>query len=152
MGRGAAVVGETGLTDRGATPEHLNELSCVLVSQSVREKTRVSRIDGELARAVAERMQVLSAPSRVLILSRLKEGPCAVGELAESVSMEASAVSHQLRQLRHLGLVVGERRGKQVIYGLHDAHVAELLDQAVFHVERVRLGARQPVGEQRRSA
>ena len=97
-------------------------------------------------------MQVLSAPSRVLILSRLKEGPCAVGELAESVSMEASAVSHQLRQLRHLGLVVGERRGKQVIYGLHDAHVAELLDQAVFHVEHVRLGAGQPVSEQRRSA
>ena len=106
-------------------------------------------MDGELARAVAERMQVLSTPSRVLILSRLKEGPCAVGELAEAVSMEASAVSHQLRQLRHLGLVVGERRGKQVIYGLHDAHVAELLDQAVFHVEHVRLGARQPVSEQR---
>jgi DNA-binding transcriptional ArsR family regulator len=58
--------------------------------------------------------------------------------------MEASAVSHQLRQLRHLGLVIGERRGKQVIYGLHDPHVAELLDQAVFHVEHVRTGNRHP--------
>jgi DNA-binding transcriptional ArsR family regulator len=66
--------------------------------------------------------------------------------------MEPSAVSHQLRQLRHLGLVVGERRGKQVIYGLHDVHVAELLDQAIFHVEHLRLGARQPVGKETRSA
>ena len=27
-----------------------------------------------------------------------------------------------------------------MIYGLHDAHLAELLDQAVFHIEHVRLG------------
>ena len=100
-------------------------------------------MDAALARAVADRMQVLASPSRVWILSRLKDGPCSVGELADAVSMEASAVSHQLRQLRHLGLVIGERRGKQVIYGLHDQHVAELLDQAVFHVEHVRTGDRQ---------
>lgn len=105
-------------------------------------------MDAALARAVADRMQVLASPSRVWILSRLKDGPCSVGELADAVSMEASAVSHQLRQLRHLGLVVGERRGKQVIYGLHDQHVAELLDQAVFHVEHVRTGARQPLAQE----
>lgn len=70
---------------------------------------------------------------------------CAVTKLANDIGMEFSAVSHQLRQLRHLGLVVGERRGKQVIYGLHDDHVAELLDQAIFHVQHLRLDARQPL-------
>ena len=54
--------------------------------------------------------------------------------------MEQSAVSHQLRVLRHLGLVVGERRGRSVVYSLHDDHVAVLLDEAVYHVEHVRLG------------
>ncbi len=117
------------------------------MSHGVQGETRAGPVDGELARAVAEQMQVLSTPSRVLILARLRDGPCAVGELAEAVAMEPSAVSHQLRQLRHLGLVVGERRGKRVIYGLHDAHVAELLDQAVFHVQHVRLGVRQPLSE-----
>ena len=102
-------------------------------------------MDGELARAVAERMQVLSSPSRVQILSRLRAGPCAVGRLAEDVGMEISAVSHQLRQLRHMGLVVGERHGRHVVYGLHDDHLAELLDQAVFHIEHVRLGDRAPL-------
>jgi ArsR family transcriptional regulator len=72
-------------------------------------------------------------------------GSCSVGALAVAVGMEASAVSQQLRQLRHLGLVTSERQGKHVIYGLHDAHLAELLDQAVFHVEHLRLGARQPI-------
>jgi len=103
------------------------------------------QIDGDLARLVAERMQVLATPSRVQILGRLKDGPSAVGDLAEAVGMEASAVSHQLRQLRHLGLVVGERQGRRVVYALHDDHLAELLDQAVFHVEHLRLGVRQPL-------
>ena len=105
-------------------------------------------MDVTLARAVAEQMQVLSTPSRVLILARLRHGPCSVGELAASIAMEPSAVSQQLRQLRHLGLVIGERHGKQVIYGLHDSHVAELLDQAVFHVEHVRAGDRQPIAQE----
>jgi DNA-binding transcriptional ArsR family regulator len=102
-------------------------------------------IDAPLARAIAERMQMLATPSRVQILGRLKHGPCSVGALAKAVGMESSAVSHQLRSLRQLGLVVGERRGKQVIYGLHDSHVAELLDQAIFHVQHLTLGAAQPV-------
>lgn len=115
------------------------------MSHGVRGQTQAPRIDADLARVVAERMQVLAAPSRVRILGRLKEGPCAVGRLAEDVGMEPSAVSHQLRQLRHLGLVIGERRGKHVVYDLHDDHVAELLDQAIFHVEHLQLGARRPL-------
>jgi DNA-binding transcriptional ArsR family regulator len=87
-------------------------------------------------------MQVLAAPSRVQILGRLRDGPCAVGEIATAVGMEPSAVSHQLRQLRYLGLVVGNRQGRHVVYALHDSHVAELLDQAVFHVQHLRLGTR----------
>jgi len=105
-----------------------------------------AHIDSELARAVAERMQMLATPSRVQILGCLKAGPRSVSALADAVGMEASAVSHQLRSLRHLGLVVGERRGKQVIYGLHDSHVAQLLDQAVFHVQHLATGAREPFG------
>jgi DNA-binding transcriptional ArsR family regulator len=118
------------------------------MSHGAHGESTATEMDGALARAVAERMQVLASPSRVWILARLKDGPCSVGELAEAVSMEASAVSHQLRQLRHLGLVVGERRGKHVIYGLHDPHVAELLDQAVFHVEHLRNGDRQPLAHE----
>jgi DNA-binding transcriptional ArsR family regulator len=42
--------------------------------------------------------------------------------------------------LRHLGLVVGERDGRQVIYALHDDHVRALLTEAVSHTEHLRLG------------
>lgn len=112
------------------------------MSHGVDRHTQPATIDAGLARLVAERMQVLATPSRVQILGRLKDGPCAVGDLANAVGMESSAVSHQLRQLRYLGLVVGERQGRRVVYALHDEHVAELLDQAIFHVQHLRLGAR----------
>lgn len=85
-------------------------------------------------------MQALATPSRLRILGRLREGPCAVGELAATVGMAQSAVSHQLRVLRHLGLVSGHRTGRSIVYTLYDQHVAMLLDEAVYHVEHMRLG------------
>jgi ArsR family transcriptional regulator, nickel/cobalt-responsive transcriptional repressor len=94
----------------------------------------------ETARSVAETMQALATPSRVRILSRLGAGPCSVGELAREIGMGQPAVSQQLRVLRHLGLVVGERDGRLVIYALHDDHVGALLTEAVSHTEHLRLG------------
>lgn len=97
-------------------------------------------LSAQTARSVAETMQALATPSRVRILSRLGTGACSVGELARDVEMEQSAVSQQLRVLRHLGLVIGERDGRQVIYALHDEHVRALLGEAVSHTEHLRLG------------
>ncbi|GAA1411448.1 metalloregulator ArsR/SmtB family transcription factor [Kitasatospora putterlickiae] len=98
------------------------------------------RLDASNAAKVASTLQALATPSRLLILAELREGPRAATELADAVGMEQSACSHQLRLLRNLGLVVGERRGRSVVYSLHDDHVAALLDQAVYHVDHLRLG------------
>ena len=106
----------------------------------------IGDLDPRQLQAVADTMQALATPSRLRILTRLHTAPCAVAELAADVGMEASAVSHQLRILRHLGLVVGHRDGRQVIYDLHDDHVGELLEQAVSHAEHVRTRLRRHPG------
>ncbi|WP_198358388.1 ArsR/SmtB family transcription factor [Streptomyces fildesensis] len=108
--------------------------------------TTRERLDAVGTADVAATLQALATPSRLRILARLQEGPCAVGDLAEAVGMEASACSHQLRLLRNLGLVTGERNGRSIVYALYDHHVAELLDQALFHVEHLRLGLRDMPG------
>jgi DNA-binding transcriptional ArsR family regulator len=117
------------------------------MAHGVTGRAHVGKLDAQTAREVAETMQALATPSRVRILGRLRESGCSVGELADAVGMEQSAVSHQLRILRHLGLVIGERSGRNVVYALHDSHVADLLDQAVFHIEHVRLGYSERVAE-----
>lgn len=104
-----------------------------------------AEIDAATAEAVAVTMQALATPSRVRILGRLRDGACSVNDLADAVVMEPSAVSHQLRILRHLGLIVGRRTGRRVIYSLHDDHVAALLNEAVYHTEHRRLAAAEPL-------
>lgn len=99
-----------------------------------------TRLDAAGAAKVATTLQALATPSRLLILARLREGPLPATELAAEVGMEQSACSHQLRLLRNLGLVTGTRKGRSVVYALYDNHVAELLDQALYHVEHLRLG------------
>jgi ArsR family transcriptional regulator, nickel/cobalt-responsive transcriptional repressor len=92
-------------------------------------------------------MQALATPSRVPILSRFGVGACSVGELARDLATAKPAVSQQLRVLCHLGRVVGERNGRQVIYALHDDHVRSLLSEAVSHTEHLRLGLAARSGE-----
>lgn len=118
----------------------MNTSSSVTLSCVTHGTRPTGPLDSETARQVAETMQALATPSRVRILGRLRESPCPVAALAEAVGMEPSAVSHQLRLLRHLGLVTGERRGRSIVYSLHDSHVGVLLEEAVYHVEHVRLG------------
>ena len=103
-------------------------------------------LNARSAAAVAETMQALAAPSRLLMLARLRQGPCTVTTLAANVGMAQSAVSHQLRLLRHLGLVTATRQGKTTIYALYDEHVAMLLDEAVYHSEHLRVGSRDEPG------
>jgi ArsR family transcriptional regulator, nickel/cobalt-responsive transcriptional repressor len=104
------------------------------------ENRRAARLDAEGAEKVASTLQALATPSRLLILTQLRQGPLPVSDLAEAVGMEQSAVSHQLRLLRNLGLVSGTRHGRSIVYSLYDNHVAQLLDEAVYHVEHLRLG------------
>jgi DNA-binding transcriptional ArsR family regulator len=98
--------------------------------------------DPRVAHEVATIMQALAAPSRVRILGCLVAGPLPVGRLVELTGMEQPAVSQQLRVLRQLGIVAGERRGRQVVYTLHDSHVADLLAEAVAHAEHRASGVR----------
>ncbi len=86
-------------------------------------------------------MARLGTASRVQILGRLREGGCSVGELTAAVQMSQPAVSHQLRILRDLNLVVGSRTGRHTIYGLYDPHVAVLLDEALRHIEHLHASA-----------
>ncbi|KZF10401.1 MAG: metalloregulator ArsR/SmtB family transcription factor [Rhodococcus sp. (in: high G+C Gram-positive bacteria)] len=103
--------------------------------------TPPAQLDAESAATVAATLQALATPSRLRILTQLRQGPSGVNDLAAAVEMEQSAVSHQLRLLRAMGLVTGARSGRSVIYRLYDNHVALLLDEAVYHIEHLGLSA-----------
>ena len=93
-----------------------------------------SSYSAEIAERIADTMYALATPTRVQILACLLDGPHAVAELSETLEIEQSATSHQLRILRDHALVRVERVGKQRVYSLYDDHVVELLEDAMHHV------------------
>jgi DNA-binding transcriptional ArsR family regulator len=136
------VAGARGVAREHTGIEHMQMCSCNYTEPMGHGRDDAPpRLDAAGAQQVATTLQALATPSRVLILSTLRDGPCTVREITEAVAMAQPAVSHQLRLLRNLGLVVGERRGRNVVYQLHDDHVAALIDQALHHAEHLRLGA-----------
>jgi len=102
----------------------------------------VSRLSDRDAEQVADAMFALSLPSRVQILACLLDGPHAVTELMEALSMEQSAVSHQLRVLREHELVRVERDGRRRVYALRDEHVNLLVAEALRRVHDRQAGRR----------
>jgi DNA-binding transcriptional ArsR family regulator len=60
--------------------------------------------------------QALADPTRHAIFSRLKQGPLAVGELAEGLPVSRPAVSQHLRVLKDAGLVSERRNGTRRVY------------------------------------
>ena len=91
-------------------------------------------LDEHSSAHVAEPFRAFSDTSRVMILSALLCGEKNVGALAELVGVSKSAVSHHMRGLRQMRLVVARKDGKEVYYRVDDPHVVTLFKQGVAHV------------------
>lgn len=92
-------------------------------------------LDGPEAGRVAELFSALADPTRVRIVSLLAHTEMCVGDLCLVLDMSQPAVSHQLRVLRHLRLVSARKSGRHVFYTLADAHIHDLFQQGLAHVQ-----------------
>ena len=72
--------------------------------------------------------------TRIRILFALFEADICVCDLAETLNMTQSAISHQLRLLKQARLVNGRREGKQIIYYLADDHVRTIISMGLEHI------------------
>lgn len=95
----------------------------------------VSILDEHSAAHVAELFRAFSDTSRVRIMSALLGGEKNVSALAELVGISESAVSHHMRGLRQMRLVVAHKDGKEVYYRVEDPHIIALFQQGVKHVQ-----------------
>ena len=84
---------------------------------------------------LAELFKVFGDSTRIRILYALFEKDICVCDLAETLRMTQSAVSHQLKILKQSRLVSSRREGKSIIYFLADDHVRKIIDQGREHIE-----------------
>ena len=83
---------------------------------------------------LAELFKVFGDSTRIRILIVLFEKDVCVCDLAETLNMTQSAISHQLKILKQNKLVKGRREGKSVFYSLADDHVRTIIEQGIDHI------------------
>lgn len=84
---------------------------------------------------LAELFKVFGDSTRIKILFELFGKEVSVGEMADELNMNQSAISHQLKVLKQAKLVNARREGKSMIYSLADEHVRTIIAMGIEHIE-----------------
>lgn len=84
---------------------------------------------------LADFFKIFADSTRIKILYVLLCSEMCVCDLAQILKMTQSAISHQLRTLKQMGLVKNRREGKAIFYSLSDGHIKNILSQGLEHIE-----------------
>ena len=117
-------------------PEIKNSETCDFLHahEDLVEAAKENMPDEELLYDLAELYKVFGDSTRIRILYVLFEAEMCVCDIAQTLGMTQSAISHQLRVLKQARLVRFRREGKTVFYSLADAHVRTIIDQGLEHI------------------
>jgi len=106
----------------------MNELSIdkktqVLIREYIPERATL--------RALSNFFSVLGDSTRIKLLSALSISPMCVTDIAKTLEMNQTTVSHQLKTMRDMGMVDFNRKGKILVYFVRENKVLDLLLRAV---------------------
>lgn len=97
------------------------------VAQHLPEPSELEELQGH-AQAASRLLKLMGSEQRLILLCRLGEGECSVGDLAEYVGLAQSAASQHLAKLRAEGLVATRREGQTIYYRLVDPAAARIIE------------------------
>ena len=101
---------------------------------AILEKVRGQMPGDTQLEALAELFKSFGDRTRMKILFALFECDLCVCAISELLSMEQSAISHQLKKLKEAKLVDSRREGKTMIYFLADDHVKTIVSMGFAHL------------------
>ena len=79
------------------------------------------------AAPAARLMRLFANEQRLMLMCRLSEGDCAVGDLAGYVGLSQSACSQHLARLRDAGVIAPRRDAQTIYYGIVDPAAARVI-------------------------
>jgi ArsR family transcriptional regulator, lead/cadmium/zinc/bismuth-responsive transcriptional repressor len=118
----------------GSSDDAADHCDVSIVHADAVQRTRETLPGSKTVAGMTELFSALGDPTRLRIVAALAGEELCVCDLAASLNLGQSAISHQLRLLRTLGLVRSRRSGRFVYYRLDDEHVSTLFAQAREHV------------------
>ena len=115
----------------------MDEFSCQdhIIHNEILSSVRALMPSDETLSNMADFFKVFGDFTRIRILCALFEHEMCVCDIAELLSMNQSAISHQLRILKQAALVKNRRDGKTIYYSLADDHIKMIFNCALEHIE-----------------
>lgn len=108
--------------------------SCNVIHEDIVNKVRSNMPNEEKLYDLADLFKVFGDTTRIKVICALFQEEMCVCDIATTLGMSHSAISHQLRVLKSSGLVKYRREGKVVYYSLDDEHVKNIFDQGFSHI------------------
>lgn len=112
----------------------IERCDCNVIHEEIVKNVSGKMPENEQLYDLAELFKVFGDTTRIKILWALAEAEMCVCDIAVLLHMTQSAISHQLRVLKQARLVKYKKEGKVVYYSLDDAHVKQIFDQGLIHI------------------
>mgnify|MGYP001071487627 FL=1 len=87
--------------------------------------------------AMGRVFQALSDPTRCKIILTLINHELCVTDLSDILGVSISGISNHLRGLRDNRIVKTRRDGNTIYYSVDDAHVGNLFQEVMYHLDHV---------------
>ena len=107
---------------------------CDIIHHELVGKAKSKMLDDDKLLLIADFYKALSDSTRIRIINALKECELCVCDIASILNMTKSAVSHQLKYLREVGIIKFRKSGKEVFYSLDDDHVRQIFEISSKHL------------------
>lgn len=117
----------------------MKDLLCDMCEVNCQHPETICRAKAEMLaentiQQLADTFKILGDNTRIKILTVLSRQEMCVCDIAETLEMGQSTISHQLRVLRGAKLVKFRKEGKEAWYSLDDNHVVDLLRLGIEHI------------------
>lgn len=114
----------------------MEETRCAhcLYNTAIIDRLKNQMPEEEVVNELSEVFKVFGDATRIRILWTLFDSEICVYDIASKLGMTQSAISHQLRVLKHARLVKARRDGKNTFYSLDDEHVKRIIEQVMIHI------------------
>lgn len=86
---------------------------------------------------LSELFKMFGDSTRVKIINVLLNNEMCVNDIASTINVSQSAVSHQLRILKGAKLVKYRKDGKEIYYSLADDHVEKIFRLGCEHINEI---------------
>jgi len=106
---------------------------CVSINEARVDKAKKKLDNLPSLEQTAKFFKILGDKTRFKIIAILLEGEMCVCDIATTLNMTHSSISHQLKILRENRVLKNRKDGKVVYYTLNDNHVKNIILQGLEH-------------------